>query len=685
MVCNEKHPLYACQTFKALSHDKMMEVIRSHNLCLNCLRPGHYTRKCTSLSKCRKCQRPHHTLLHIEAKPETPALLSTTGRSEPVTTPVSNHAATGFASNTLLMTCQVLVHSPDGIALKARALLNSGSSTSFVSERLAQNLQLPKTSRDIKISGIAGISHHSPLHSVVNFDVSPMHAKSDKINVSAVVIPRVTSDLPQQPVNQKSTWSHLHNLNLADPDFGRPGRIDILFGADVYANIVLQGRRSGSSDAPVAFETKFGWVLTGKTSSASVSSHCVVVNHVSTSSGDDLLRKFWEVEETPKSHSLDSGSSEERSVARHFRENHYKSKDGRFVVPLPCKPEAKALGESRTQAVRRFLSLERSLHSKNRFKEFSDVLEEYFEMDHAEQVPTDDVQKLPQQVFYLPMHAVYKESSTTTKTRVVFDASAKSSTGVSLNDTLMVGLTVHPPLIDVLIKFRQYRIALTADISKMYRAIELAPNDRDFHRFVWRKNPSDTLKDYRMTRVTFGVSASSFAANMAVLQNASDHAAQYPLAAQAVKKSFYVDDCLTGEDTIPAAIELQSQLSDLFNVGGFLLRKWNASESAVLDRLPSDLKDLGAIHKFHETTQEQYTKTLGIEWNSKSDQFRLTISELPDLSHLTKRQLVSDAARTFDVLGWFSPTLIKAKILLQRVWESRIDWDDPVPLPIRED
>ena len=144
-----------------------------------------------------------------------------------------------------------------------------------------------------------------------------------------------------------------------------------------------------------------------------------------------------------------------------------------------------------------------------------------------------------------------------------------------------------------------------------------------------------------------------------------------------------MNDCLTGEDTIPAAIELQSQLSDPFNVGGFLLWKWNTSESPVLD-LPSDLKDLGAIQKFHETTPEQYTKTLGIEWNSKSDQFRLTISELPDLSHLTKRQLVSDAARTFDVFGWFSPTLIKAKIL-QRVWEGRIDWDDPVPLPIRED
>ena len=159
---------------------------------------------------------------------------------------------------------------------------------------------------------------------------------------------------------------------------------------------------------------------------------------------------------------------------------------------------------------------------------------------------------------------------------------------------------------------------------------------------------------------------------------------KYPLAAQAVNTS-YVDNCLTGEDTIPAAIELRSQPSNLFTEGGFLLRKWNCSELAVLDNLLSDLKDLGATQKFQEITQEQYTKTLGIEWNSNSDQFQLTISKLPDLNGITKQQLVSDIAKTFDVLGWFSPTLIKAKILLQRVWEHRIDWDDKVPLPIHND
>ncbi len=89
-------------------------------------------------------------------------------------------------------------------------------------------------------------------------------------------------------------------------------------------------------------------------------------------------------------------------------------------------------------------------------------------------------------VFYLPMHGVVKPTSTTTKLRIVFDASAPSRTGVSLNDTLLVGPTFYPPLTNILLKFRMFPIALIADISKMFRAVELHENDRDFHRFVWK-------------------------------------------------------------------------------------------------------------------------------------------------------------------------------------------------------
>ena len=145
-------------------------------------------------------------------------------------------------------------------------------------------------------------------------------------------------------------------------------------------------------------------------------------------------------------------------------------------------------------------------------------MQEYFDLKHAESVPTVDLNKSPESVFYLPMHAVCKESSTTIKIRavLVFDVSAKSSISISLNNTLLVGPTIHPPLVDVLLHFQLHRVALTTNVSRMYHALMLSESDRDFHRFVWRQNPDELLQDFHMTRVTFGVST-SFAANMGVL------------------------------------------------------------------------------------------------------------------------------------------------------------------------
>ncbi len=123
------------------------------------------------------------------------------------------------------MTCQVLIHSPDGSSICARGLLDSGSTTSFVSERFAQSSQLLKSPQQIGISGIAGISHSSPLHSVATFKISPVLSPQDKMHISSIVVPRVTCDLPIQPVHYDPQWSYLSGLRLADPEFGQPGKL----------------------------------------------------------------------------------------------------------------------------------------------------------------------------------------------------------------------------------------------------------------------------------------------------------------------------------------------------------------------------------------------------------------------------------------------------------------------------
>ena len=180
---------------------------------------------------------------------------------------------------------------------------------------------------------------------------------------------------------------------------------------------------------------------------------------------------------------------------------------GRYEVTLPRKPNTPSLGESRTQALQRYLSNEKSLMRKGNWQAFQKVIQEYLDLGHAQLVPPSTL-KLSTESYYLPMHGVTKESSTSTQLRVVFDASAKTSNGLSLNDTLCVGPTLHPNLDHILLKFRTYKIALTGDISKMYREVQLAETDRHLHRFLWRPIPTEDVRDYQMNRVTFGISSS---------------------------------------------------------------------------------------------------------------------------------------------------------------------------------
>ena len=183
---NEKHPLYVCVRFKALAHDKMVSTLKDNKVCMNRLKPGHFIKQCKSPHRCRKCQKPHRTLLHVEAEQGSQGsqaipVSSTPASTNPASKPVTSHAAASLTSNTLLMTCRVLVHARDGSAVEARAILDSASSASFVSERLAQTLCLPRSHQSTKISGIAGLSHSSPLRSITSVKVSPIRSPHKKM------------------------------------------------------------------------------------------------------------------------------------------------------------------------------------------------------------------------------------------------------------------------------------------------------------------------------------------------------------------------------------------------------------------------------------------------------------------------------------------------------------------------
>ena len=112
------------------------------------------------------------------------------------------------------------------------------------------------------------MQYHTTHQAVVTFGMSPLNDSHTKFEVVAIVVPRITCDLPFAPVLLKEEWNYLDDLELADPGFGCPGRVDILLGIDVFVRAVLQGRRSGPPDSPIAFETHFGWALAGSVESS---------------------------------------------------------------------------------------------------------------------------------------------------------------------------------------------------------------------------------------------------------------------------------------------------------------------------------------------------------------------------------------------------------------------------------
>ena len=208
-----------------------------------------------------------------------------------------------------------------------------------------------------------------------------------------------------------------------------------------------------------AFKISFGLVLVGAINTdqteQQVTTYCASIL-----TGDDLLRKFWEVRTVI---SKSQHCPLMRSVVQHFNNTHTRNELGRFIMPLPRKDNATPLGESRSKVAKRFLNLERLLVAKGSSPKLIEAMHECFEMGHAEPVHVADLGKDCKDVYYLPMHVVTKASRTTTKFCIVFDA--KTDTGVSLNDQFLVGPRVHSSLVDILLHFPCHKIALTVEVS----------------------------------------------------------------------------------------------------------------------------------------------------------------------------------------------------------------------------
>ena len=221
-------------------------------------------------------------------------------------------------------------------------------------------------------------------------------------------------------------------------------------------------------------------------------------------------------------------------------------------------------------AMKRLKSLCRRFQRDKRFKaDYHAVIQEYLGLGHMTKITTDHC---TDDGYRLPHHGVIKESSQTTKLRVVFDGSAPTTTGVSLNDVLHTGSKLQDDLFFILLRFRSHQYVITGDVEKMYRQFLVRPEDRKFQQILWR-NSDGEVDIYQLNTVTFGLPAAPYLAIRCLKQLADDEGHRYPRAAMVLQRDFYVDDVLTGVDTKDEARSLRTELTKLLKLAGLNIRK----------------------------------------------------------------------------------------------------------------
>jgi len=201
---------------------------------------------------------------------------------------------------------------------------------------------------------------------------------------------------------------------------------------------------------------------------------------------------------------------QERLCEEHFLSNVQIFPDQRLMVRLPFADNPRELGKTLALAQRRFSSLERRLERDPAMLEgYVSFMVEYERLNHMTEVQLSSV---PRNHYFIPHHCVLKPDSSTTKLRVVFDASAPSSTGKSLNNILRVGPTVQSDLLSILLRFRTHRFVFTADVEKMYRQIWVHPQDKGYQLIVWRRNPLEKMRYFHLNTVTYGTACAPYLA-----------------------------------------------------------------------------------------------------------------------------------------------------------------------------
>lgn len=645
---------------KVTTTNARTEIVKRERLCFNCL--GHHKlADCKSKSSCRNCHKRHHTSIcskeensEESSKPQT----KETGKT------VLHSSLAHRSSNVVLKTAVANVSSGKQTT-EANILLDEGAQRSFITETLADKLDLVTSGDEIVHLSAFGDQQRQVRH-MKSATVHILTDDGENIPLNVLVIPEIAVPL-QTHMKSVANLKHLRGLRLAHPVTDDDMfDIEILIGADYYWSIV--GDTIIRGQGPTAVESKLGYLLSGPTLSSACNTGNSILNVIVAHKEEEInLEKFWEIE------SLGVGDKSANTDFDDFQKTYEKTAiyyhDNRYFAKLPWKnehpplPMNKAVAFRRTENVIRRLSKEPQLLEK-----YGEIINEQEKRGFIERVNDDEI-KPNSKLHYIPHHPVKKDSATT-PIRIVYDCSCKQIPGsASLNDCL---LNIPPKINDVtaiLLRFRANKYAVSTDIEKAFLNVGLDIEDRDVTRFYWLSNPTDPRSDlttYRFKSVLFGATCSPFILNAVISKHLNNHPSTFT---EKLTKDLYVDNIISSFSSEDELLTYFKLVRGLFADGGFNLRSW-ASNSQLLQELATTQNVID---------KDQIVKILGLRWDTASDTLGFVTRELETSSPITKREVLKQSSTIYDPLGLISPITVRSKMLMQQIWEKNFNWDELLP------
>ncbi|GFQ84751.1 uncharacterized protein TNCT_690321 [Trichonephila clavata] len=535
--------------------------------------PRHTANKCREKDLCPICNGLHHLSIcfrnrhddDFSPKDDTDNIVSAVFKTE--------------VNSVLLQTCASLIDDKQDEQEVVRLFLDNGSQRSFVLKKTSEKFNFPILRKEnLSICTFGAKETETKTLNVVKIKLKNRDDQNLCIEVEAVETERISiTHLPTPDKNIDKKFRYLKNVQLADSYEFNVKEISILIGADYYYQVVT-GRIARLHKNLVAVETLFGWSLQGQsTDREELSTMSVIVNESNVS---EQLREIRDLENLGIKVEVSNDENIDNDIMSEFEAGlSYQNK--RYKVKFPWKPNMKTLLENNEEIARkRFLKL------RSRFKNDSSSFEDYkLVVNIIECVPVKE-ENLNPNTFYLPHRAVIRTDKTTSKLRIVFDASSHAKGQLSLNDCLHTGLNFIPNLFSLLIKFRMNPIAFVADIKMAFLMIEIDESERDFTRFFWDENPGIDLENkrpeiFRMTRVLFGVKSSPFLLAATIKHHLKKYADIFPDTFNHLNQSLYVDDFLCGHVSVQEALTTCKESRQILKDASMDLRKWRTNSSEL--------------------------------------------------------------------------------------------------------